>query len=250
MECCLAALEEEDKHIFSIEREFLFRFSSYQKIVGTIFSNDTLIIFILPLTKIYIMRTIAFSSIFFSILFSSLFVQSQTKSAPVANASIAKSNVSSSIQWLTLQEAIDKNKKKPKKIFIDLYTDWCGWCKVMDKQTFTDQQIIEYMNANYYAVKMNAEKNEVISFKGKDYNFVAQGNRGYHELAAELMQGKMSYPTVVFLDEKMDLLQPIPGFRKPAEMDVILKYFGGDHYKSTSYDVFTQKYQSPYPKEN
>lgn len=154
----------------------------------------------------------------------------------------------SEVQWMSFQEAIEKNKKKPKKIFIDVYTDWCGWCKVMDKQTFTDPYIISYLNENYYAVKMNAEKNEKINFKGKEYNFVAQGTKGYHELAAELMSGRMSYPTVVFLDEKMDLLQPIPGFRKPEEMDLILNYFGGNHYKAVSYDVFQQQYKSPYNK--
>jgi thioredoxin-related protein len=177
--------------------------------------------------------------------------QSQNVAANGTNKPVKniEKSTEQSIQWITFQEAIEKSKKKPKKIFIDVYTDWCGWCKVMDKQTFTDPLIIEYMNANYYAVKMNAEKDEKIEFKGKEYNFISQGNRGYHELAAELMSGRMSYPTVVFLDEKLDLLQPIPGFRKPAEMDLILKFFGGDHYKNTSYDIFQQKYQSPYDTE-
>lgn len=186
------------------------------------------------------------------ILVLAIFRQANAQSKSVAASKlekVAEKEAQPSVQWLTIQEAIERNKKKPKKIFIDVYTDWCGWCKVMDKQTFTDPLIIEYLNANFYPVKMNAEKDETINFKGKDYDFVAQGGRGYHQLAAELMQGKMSYPTVVFLDEKMDLLQPIPGFRKPAEMDLILKFFGGDHYKNTSYDIFQQKYQSPYEGE-
>ncbi len=183
-------------------------------------------------------------------LLALLLISEKTFSQNNASNKASESNIKQpTIEWLSIQEAIEKNKKKPKKVFIDVYTDWCGWCKVMDKQTFTDPFIIEYMNANFYAVKMNAEKDETINFKGKEYGFVAQGGRGYHQLAAELMQGKMSYPTVVFLDEKMDLLQPIPGFRKPSELDMILKFFGGDHYKNISYDVFQQKYQSPFSEE-
>lgn len=155
----------------------------------------------------------------------------------------------SRINWLTFEEAIERNKKKPKKILVDVYTDWCGWCKVMDKQTFSDPIIVDYVNQHYYAVKLNAEGNKPITFKGKVYEFVPSGNRGYHQLAAELLQGRLSYPTVVFLDEKMDLLQPIPGFRNPPEMDMILKYFGGNHYKTTQYDVFQQQYKSPYRSE-
>jgi thioredoxin-related protein len=201
------------------------------------------------------MKFFSFSVVFsVVVILNSFNALAQTQTKQVAALSQSKADNAAkvnepAIQWLTIQEAIEKNKKKPKKIFIDVYTDWCGWCKVMDKQTFSDPFIIEYMNANYYAVKLNAEKDEKVSFKGKEYGFVAQGTRGYHELAAELMNGKLSYPTVVFLDEKMDLLQPIPGFRKPSELDVILKYFGGDHYKNTNYDVFQQKYQSPYINE-
>ncbi len=183
------------------------------------------------------------------ITFQWLFAQESPKTNTSGNKS-EETNISGEpqINWITFQEAIEKNKKKPRKIFIDVYTDWCGWCKVMDKQTFSDPLIIQYINKNFYAVKLDGEFKESISFKGKEYTFVSQG-RGYHQLAQELMNGRMSYPTVVFLDEKMDLLQPIPGFRKAAELDIMLKYFGGDHYKSTSYDIFQQKYQSPYPQE-
>jgi thioredoxin-related protein len=196
------------------------------------------------------MKSFTITAMFFILMLgNNIFAQSVEANGIAKALKITEKSSEQSIQWVSFQEAIEKSKKKPKKIFIDVYTDWCGWCKVMDKQTFTDPLIIEYMNANFYAVKMNAEKDEKIEFKGKEYNFVAQSGRGYHELAAELMSGRMSYPTVVFLDEKMDLLQPIPGFRKPAEMDLILKFFGGDHYKNTSYDIFQQKYKSPYEAE-
>lgn len=166
----------------------------------------------------------------------------------------APANISedSEIQWMSFEDAIKKTKKHPKKVFIDVYTHWCGWCKVMDKQTFTDPYIIAYMNANYYAVKFDAEQKDPITFKDKEYKFVLSNpaqNKGYHELAVYLLNGRLSYPTIVFMDEDMNVLTPVPGFRRPKELDMMLKFFGGDHYKNTKYEDFTKTYESPYPSE-
>ncbi len=150
------------------------------------------------------------------------------------------------VKWYTIQEALELNKKEPRKIFIDVYTDWCGWCRKMDAVTFENPVIAKYLNEKYYPVKFNAEARDSIFFRDKTYSFVAQGARGYHELAVELMQGKMSYPTVVFLDEQLKNIQAIPGFREAPEMDRILKYFGDNYYRMTNYDVFQSNYVSPF----
>ncbi|MDX2000817.1 MAG: DUF255 domain-containing protein [Chitinophagales bacterium] len=179
-------------------------------------------------------------------IFSILFLGILMLAKPVI---VKAQNSPEGIQWLTMEEALKRNAKKPKKFMIDVYTDWCGWCKVMDKETFSDPTIIAYVNANYYAVKFNAEQTGNINFNGKDYSFVvtdASRNRGYHALAAFLLNGKLSYPTVVFLDEQLNVIQPIPGFQKPPQLDIILKYFGGDHYKKTEYTTFQKTYVSPY----
>ena len=73
------------------------------------------------------------------------------------------------IKWLSLQEADSLYQKNPKPIFIDVYTDWCGWCKRMDATTFQDDNIAQYLNTNFYPVKLDAETNDSIRFQGKMY---------------------------------------------------------------------------------
>src|SRR5215470_9591264 len=72
------------------------------------------------------------------------------------------------MKWLSLQEAEDSLKNAKRPILIDLYTDWCGWCKVMDKKTYTHQELIKYVNEKFYPVKIDAETREKISWKGRD----------------------------------------------------------------------------------
>jgi thioredoxin-related protein len=138
------------------------------------------------------------------------------------------------IKWMTIQEAYAATQKTPKKIFVDVYTDWCGWCKVMDRNTFTNQHIVDYMNENYYSVKLNAEGKDDITLGARTYK--SMGN--VHELAAALLQGKMSYPTTVYLNEKMELIQPIPGYLEPRMFHQITTYFAGNFHTKESFDQY------------
>src|SRR5690606_5785974 len=90
-----------------------------------------------------------------------------------------------SINWMTMEEAAAKIKKQPRKVFIDVYTDWCGWCKKMDKSTFTDPAVVAYINKNYYAVKLDAEGKKPITLNGHTYTFKEEYRA--HELAIALL---------------------------------------------------------------
>ena len=68
------------------------------------------------------------------------------------------------IKWLTLDEALAAQKKTPKPIFMDVYTDWCGPCKMLDKNTFHDAAIVKFISDNFYAVKFNSEFNFDVTY--------------------------------------------------------------------------------------
>src|SRR5688572_3161861 len=121
------------------------------------------------------------------------------------------------VQWMTFEEAVTKSKTEKRKIFIDVYTDWCGWCKVMDKKTFSAPAVAKLLNEKFYAVKFNAEQREDVVFNGTTFKFIEYGGRGTHQLAAALLNNKLSYPTVVFLDEDFKMLLPLPGYREAPE---------------------------------
>jgi thioredoxin-related protein len=147
------------------------------------------------------------------------------------------------IQWISWEEAVQLSQTdaQPKKIFVDVYTDWCGWCKKMDKNTFQHPDVSKYMQDNFYMVKMDAEGKDPIEYQGRTFKFVPSGRRGYHELAAALLQGKMSYPTVVFLDEQLNMLSPVPGYQQVEPFMQIAKYFGDNIYKDKDWQSYAGK---------
>jgi thioredoxin-related protein len=149
------------------------------------------------------------------------------------------------VKWYTIQEAEKLNREAQRPIFIDTYTDWCGWCKKMDKDTFTDPVITEILNNKFYPVKFNAESKEDITVFG--HTFVNDGKSGAaHQLAVELLGGQLSYPTVVFLIPQSDgklQRQPVPGYRPAKDMETLLSYFSEKAYTTKSFDDFQKSFQ-------
>lgn len=138
----------------------------------------------------------------------------------------SNNNEESKINWISIEEAEKLVKENPKKIFVDIYTDWCGWCKRMEANTFSHPYIVDYINENFYAVKLNAEQVEPIVFRGVEYiNENPGGRRSSHNFARALLQGRMSYPSVAFFDEQLNLITAIPGYRDPKAFEPILVFF-------------------------
>lgn len=148
------------------------------------------------------------------------------------------------VNWLTFEEAVKLQEKEPKMMFIDMYTDWCGWCKRMDKTTYENPVVAKYINEHFYAVKMDAEQKEDINYSGRTFKYVANGRKGYHELAATLLQGKMSYPSTVFFNKKMQVLQAVPGYQDAKSFEAILAFFAQEAYLTTQWNNFQKNFKS------
>lgn len=146
-------------------------------------------------------------------------------------------SVPNTLNWISFEEAVALQAKEPRKILIDVYTDWCGWCKKMDKKTYTDESVIKNLESNYYLVRFNAEQKEDIKYKDKVFKFNPEYKS--HELAVSLLNGQMSYPSTVFLDENMNMLTTVPGYLEPKDINPILKYFGENIYRTMNWKEYS-----------
>ncbi len=145
------------------------------------------------------------------------------------------------IKWMTWDEVQVAMKKEPKKVWVDVYTDWCGWCKVMDKKTFSHPEVIKYMNEHFYAVKFDAESREDIRFNGSVYSFSPEHRANM--LAAQLMGGKMSYPTNVFMEEHFKSPSPIPGYQPVPQIEMIMKFLAEEKYKEQTFEEYSKSFK-------
>lgn len=142
------------------------------------------------------------------------------------------------IEWMDFEEVMEKQEENTKKVIIKIYSDGCRWCKRMDEETFNDPGISNFVNDNFYAVEMNAAYREDITFQDKTYQFVKSGKQNYHEFIATLMKGDIGYPAVIFMDENMDVIQCVSGFKAPDLLHQIMGYFAHNYHKKMPWSEY------------
>ena len=145
------------------------------------------------------------------------------------------------INWITPAELSVAYAQNPKPIFIDLYTDWCGWCKRMDRTTFRNEKLINYVNENFYAIKFNAESTEPITFAGKTYQYDSAWR--VHEFAVFVSRRNLEFPQTIFLSDLKATPAPLIGYRKASEMEAPIKYFGERANLTQSFEAFSKTFK-------
>lgn len=151
------------------------------------------------------------------------------------------------INWIGWDEVEAKMQKEPRKVLVDVYTKWCGPCKMMNATTFSDPGIVKYINENYYAIKFDAEGPQEVTFKGTTYKNAAYdpaktGRNGTHDLTRAIapVNGRIAYPTIVYMDEDFGILSPVQGFHKPEQIMPILTFFAEDAFKDQTWEEYTK----------
>jgi thioredoxin-related protein len=168
------------------------------------------------------------------ILFTASFTSCDSQPAGKLKAEAGKSD---GINWMSFEEAVKKSETEPRKIFIDVYTHWCGWCKRMDATTFKEDTVVNFLNRNFYAVKLDAETKDTIHFRDKEFKYVADYKA--NELAISLLSGKMGYPSYVILDEQFTMITPpVQSYMNKEDLMPILDFFGSNIYKTKTWEQY------------
>lgn len=154
-------------------------------------------------------------------------VPTKATATPKAQKAAVKTAEGEAIKWVTIDEAQKLMAKNPKKIFMDVYTPWCGPCKMLDRMTFNQPEVIEEVNKNYYAVKFNAESQDPLTFNGKQYsnpnfdpNRSARSRNYPHQFTQTL--SIRGYPALIVFDEKLNIIKKELGFKDKNKMMALL----------------------------
>ena len=169
----------------------------------------------------------------------------------ISSFGYSQTEAQAKIKWITVAQldsiyTAQGSDSLDRKVFIDFYTDWCGWCKKMDAETFMADWVAKYMNGKYYAVKFNAEQEKPVKLGGKEYVFVPNGRRGYNTFASEILDGKLSYPSFALLENTLKPVQIIPGYQDAANFIRIVTYFGGNFHKKMPWELYNENWNTFY----
>jgi thioredoxin-related protein len=171
--------------------------------------------------------------------------QDNTTFSFVSDNTYTEFSENSAVNWITFDEAYIKCKKNPRPIMIDIYTTWCGPCKMMSNQTFNNPQIAKYINDNFYAVKFDAESKDSVKFD--KYIFVSSDNsnpKAPHQFAASILDNQLAYPSIVFLNNQIQRLDILKGFMPPKSFEPILNYYGSGDYQKVKWEEYEKTFVS------
>ncbi len=153
-------------------------------------------------------------------------------------------NVQAQVKWQTIEQASETNFKTNKKlVFIDFYTSWCGWCKKMDRETFSDPVVAAILNKYYIPVRFNAEGNSSFTWNGNKYSNVASAKPQTHPFTRAILGQKLGYPSFALFNPSGSLMNILQGYQSAYDFSMVLWYFAnGDNHRYT-FDEYQRIFQ-------
>ncbi len=153
------------------------------------------------------------------------------------------------VKVYTFKELDKLQKKKPKKVLVNITSSFCNSCKVMSKTTFMDSAIAKIINEKYYLVEFNAETNDTIEFKGEKFIKSVINNFPLHSLALKISNNRFSLPATCVLDEKLNTIDVFNFYFSPELIKPGLIFYGEDHFKTKKWPEFIAEYNKPSTKK-
>ena len=144
--------------------------------------------------------------------------------------------------WHNLTEAQKLNSKAPRKFIVDIYTTWCNGCRVMNKTTFNDPRLKDYLNKHFYLVDLNAETKDTLHYGGKTFTNSGTNGTPFHDLVMELSHRNLSLPTLLIMDENMTIVDTLPFYISPETLEPVLLFYGDNAYKTEKWQDYVKKF--------
>lgn len=182
--------------------------------------------------------------VFFILFISVAYAQHEPTISPVPAA--PAQNEAGLVKWLTFKEAQEKNKTAPRPFLIDIYTDWCGWCKYMMKTTYSSAALSQYVNTNFYPVQFNAEGKDTIEYNGQIYKPTSDKPRTPHELALKFLGNKLTYPSTIFVGNNFEFNLLTQGYLEEKKIQPILVFMVENAYKNCQYEDFEDRFNKTF----
>ena len=132
--------------------------------------------------------------------------------------------------WVTIEEAQELASKNSKYILLDIYTEWCGFCRRMNAETYANNKVQQSIDDYFYAVRVDAESSDIVTFLGEKYS--------KRDMA--MLFGVRSFPTTVFLTPQGEPIAAQPGFIDAARFHTMLAYVGSESFKTQTFQQYAE----------
>lgn len=148
----------------------------------------------------------------------------------LAGLSLGAPRLSAEIKWTSFENGLTRAHKEKKPILMDVYTDWCRWCKVMDSKTYSQKEIEGLISKRFVPVRMNGESKKKVVYQEQQYEEGALGKK----------LGVRGFPTTIFFDRDGNMIGAQAGYIEAPDFLKMLKYIESGAYRKTSFEQFTK----------